>query len=89
MSCTRRLFGIPWGHHTWRPRVTSTISVPTQDTNMWGRVVTGHYVRCQKEDVCAVCGEIRRDRNCICDIAEGDACGIRLACLERSPHAGR
>ena len=83
MSCTKHFLNFTWDHHHWVPHVTGTISVPTEDTNMWGRRVTSQYVRCQKEDVCTVCGEVRRDRNCICDTAEGDSCAIRLECLAR------
>ncbi len=88
MSCTKHFLNLEWGHHTWRPRVTSTVDVPTQDTNMWGRTVYSHYVRCQKEDVCEVCGEVRRDRNCMCDTAEGETCAVRLECLEHARCGG-
>lgn len=85
MSCTRHFLNVEWAHHSWRPRVTGTDSVLTRDTNMWGRTVFSHYCRCQKEDVCEVCGAVRRDRSCICDTAEGDACAIRLDWLNRTP----
>ncbi len=86
MSCTRHFLNFTWEHHSWRPRVVSTQYAPSDDTNMWGRVVHNRFVRCQKEDVCTECGKTRASRNCICDCSEGEECKIRLEALEQARH---
>ena len=71
-------------HHSWRRRVLSSEHVAAQDTNMWGRAVTGEYVRCHTEDVCEACGETRRGANCLCDTAHAERCATRLAWIDSS-----
>ena len=73
-------------HHSWRRRVLSSEHVVSEDTNMWGRAVTGEYVRCHTQDVCEECGKTRRDANCLCDTAHADRCPARIACID-SEHA--
>ncbi|MBI2185968.1 MAG: hypothetical protein HYU37_02455 [Acidobacteria bacterium] len=68
-------------HHYWRRRVTAAESLPTQETNMWGRVVYKEAVRCYKEYVCDACGATRGGGSCFCDPAYGDHCAIRLEFL--------
>jgi hypothetical protein len=82
MNCTRHFGNIEWEHHTWRPRVFKTESLPTKETNMWGRTVYGSCVRCFKQEVCTVCGATRNDQSCVCDDAVGEQCAIRLDWLE-------
>ena len=86
MSCTRHFLNFQWEHHAWRRRVSSAENVPVQDTNMWGRVVNGEYVRCHKQDVCEVCGSTRSDVNCLCDTAQAERCTIRRAWIDDSRH---
>ena len=89
MNCSRHFLNVrlPWEHHSWAPRVTFEEHVATQETNMWGRVMYLESVRCQKEEVCTVCGKTRRNRSCVCDTSRADACAIRLEWLERQRHA--
>lgn len=82
MDCTRHFLNLEWEHHSWRPRVFGTESLPTQETNMWGRTVYGTCVRCHKHEVCEVCGKTRAEQSCICDTAVGEQCAIRLEWLD-------
>lgn len=84
MACTKHLLNVAWEHHAWRRRVTSTDTVPTRLTDMWGRVVTDNFVRCETQDVCDACGTIRRNATCLCDPARADACPSRLSWLDAS-----
>ena len=54
---------------------------------MWARVVYRDYVRCDKHDVCDVCGEVRRERSCICDMERGECCQLRQAWMAESRQA--
>lgn len=83
MSCTSHFLNFEWEHHRWRRRVTATEYLPTQETNQWGRTVYGECVRCDTEYVCEECGKTKVEGSCICDKAVGEACAIRLACLEQ------
>lgn len=83
MGCTRHLLNVEWEHHTWRPQVTFAETLGTRETNMWGRVVSGHSVRCEKHQVCDACGKTRHHVSCICDTTTGEHCAIRLEWLER------
>lgn len=87
MSCTRRFLNFRWVHHSWRRRVSSSETVPTHETNMWGRVVDGESVVCHKQEVCEVCGETRGDMSCLCDTKHAERCAIRLAWIDASRHA--
>lgn len=78
MACTRHFLNAEWEHHRWRKRVTLAETLPKQETNMWGRVVSGEFVHCVKHDVCEVCGKTREDISCLCDCAVGERCPIRL-----------
>jgi hypothetical protein len=79
MSCTKHFLNIHWEHHDWHPRVVSAQKVVTRDTNMWGRVVESEYVRCQKEEVCSVCGATRPAVNCLCDKSVAEHCPVLQA----------
>jgi hypothetical protein len=46
---------------------------------MWAQVVDREYVRCDKHDVCEVCGKIRREVSCICDMERGERCKLLRA----------
>ena len=81
MSCTTRFFGVPMGRHHWRHEVTYAEIMTAVEPDMWARPVHRDYVRCDKRDVCDVCGEVRKDVSCTCDPARGDRCGIRLEYL--------
>ena len=78
----RRFSSFHRDHHSWRPRVTFAEDMPTTETNMWGRRVYGHSVRCQKEEVCDHCGATRNNVSCLCDTAHGDRCAILQEWLE-------
>lgn len=82
MNCTRHFLNFQWEHHSWRRHVSSAENVATHETNMWGRVVHGHSVRCHTQYVCETCGKTREDISCLCDTAQADACAIRLAWVD-------
>ena len=84
MTCTRQFLNFRWTAHSWRRRVSSSESVPTRETNMWGRAVHGEAVRCQKLDVCEVCGTTSGGVNCLCDTATAERCEIRRAWIDES-----
>ena len=87
MSCTRHFLNVQWESHSWHPRVTFAENVATHETNLWGRVVNGECVRCQKQDFCDMCGMTRRNVSCLCDTVRGEHCAIRLAWIDKSRHA--
>lgn len=87
MSCTRHFLNFQWEHHSWRRRVSLAQTVPSQETNMWGRPVNSAFVRCHKQEVCEVCGKVRWAEDCICDTAKADRCAIRLAWIDQSRHS--
>lgn len=84
MDCTKHFLNFHWEHHVWRRRVSAAERMWSSETDMWGRPVTGDYVRCVTEYVCDVCGKVRTDGFCHCDVARGDACAIRRAFLDGS-----
>lgn len=87
MSCTKHVLNWQWQHHAWRPRVTSSEILTSQETNMWTRVVYRDYVRCDKAWVCANCGTVGRQESCQCDMQAGDACALRLQWMAEAPPA--
>lgn len=84
MSCTKRLAGIHWEHHHWRPRVTAVEIMTSEEPDMWARPVFRDYVRCDKEQVCDSCGAVRRQVSCMCDRTKGERCPPLLEYLERT-----
>lgn len=89
MSCTKHFLNFTWEHHSWRPRVTSSEILTCQETDMWARDVDREYVRCDKQDVCEVCGKTRPEVNCLCDMARGEQCAIRRAWIAESGQVAR
>jgi hypothetical protein len=87
MSCTKHFLNFQWEHHSWRRRVSSSEIVRGQETNMWARVMDRDYMRCDKQDVCEVCGKVRREVSCICDMERGERCKLRRASLAESREA--
>jgi hypothetical protein len=87
MGCTRHFLNLQWEHHSWRRRVSLAENVPSLETNMWGRPVNRENVRCQKEEVCQVCGKIRRHEGCFCEPAQAERCAIRLDWINDPRHA--
>lgn len=87
MSCTRRFLNFRWEHHSWRRRVSSFETLVRQETNMWARVVESEFVRCDTQDVCAVCGKVRREVSCICDAVRAERCKLLRASIAESHHA--
>lgn len=85
MSCTKHFLGLQWEHHAWRRRVTATNTVTVLEPDMWARDAYRDYVRCEKEDVCEVCGKTRHQASCVCDPALAEQCQIRRECLAESP----
>ena len=81
MSCTKRVLNVQWEHHTWRPRVTGYEILTRPATNMWARVVDEQYMRCDKEEVCEICGKVRRHVSCVCDLERGQECKFRRATM--------
>lgn len=79
MSCTQHVLNFSWERHTWRRLVTSTDTVPTRLTDMWGRMIDTEYVLCQTQEVCEACGAVRNSATCHCDTPIADACAIRRA----------
>jgi hypothetical protein len=88
MDCTRRFLGFQWQGHRWRKRVAGTEVITAEEPDMWARPVQRDYIRCDKAEVCEVCGKTRHPVSCICDIARGEACRIRLEYLQQ-PEARR
>jgi hypothetical protein len=76
MSCTKRFLNFQWEHHTWRRRVVSSEILTSQETNMWARVVYRDFVRCDKQDVCEVCGTVRHQVSCFCDMERAKQCPL-------------
>lgn len=76
MACTKHLFNFAWEHHRWRPRVTAFETVAHLETDMWARDVYRDYVRCDKRQVCDVCGAVRREVSCLCSPAQAASCRI-------------
>jgi len=89
MDCTTRFLGIPLGRHRWHREVTHAEILTAQEPDMWARTVYRDYVRCDKREVCEVCGEIRRDVSCLCEPSKGDHCAIRVEYLAKSAEARR
>jgi hypothetical protein len=54
---------------------------------MWARVVYRDYVRCDKQDICQVCGATRRKVSCFCDIERAERCTLRRAWIAESRQA--
>ena len=87
MGCTKRFMNVQWEHHSWRPRVSASEILTSQETNMWARVVYRDYVRCDKQTVCAVCGKIGREVSCICDMERAERCTLRASWMAESSRA--
>jgi hypothetical protein len=85
----RHFHGFSRDHHSWHPHVTFAEEMPTTETNMWGRPVSTHSVRCQKEEVCDICGATRKSVSCICDAPHSERCVILQEWLHSQPVAGR
>jgi hypothetical protein len=85
MGCVKRFLNFQWEHHSWSQRVLLAETLPTRETNMWGRGVDSHYVRCRKQQTCRVCGQTRPEVNCICDPAQAEHCVIRRAWMASLP----
>ena len=84
MNCTTRFLGVPLGRHRWHREVTHAEIMTAQEPDMWARPVYRDYVRCDKREVCEVCGEVRRDVSCMCEPSKGDQCDIRLEWLAKT-----
>ena len=89
MSCTTRFLGVPLGRHRWHKEVTHAEIMTAQEPDMWGRTVFRDHVRCDKRQVCEVCGEVRREVSCLCEPSRGDQCAIRLEYLAKTGAAPR
>ena len=78
MSCTKRFADMQWERHHWRNRVTGFDTVTAEEPDMWARPVFREYVRCEKEQVCHVCGTVRHQESCMCEPARAERCKILL-----------
>lgn len=76
MSCSRHFLSLHWEHHRWRRRVTGAEIITAEEPDMWARPVLRDYVRCDKQEVCGVCGAVRHEVSCLCDPAKADQCAI-------------
>jgi len=85
MSCTRRFANLQWEHHRWRRRVTGVETMTAEEPDMWARPVYRDYVRCDKEEVCDVCGTVRHQESCMCDAARAERCKLLLEFKAKSP----
>ena len=81
MECEKHFLNLRWEHHTWRRRVLGTERMWASATDMWGRPVQNEHIRCRTEYVCAVCGAVKPEGFCHCDIQRGEGCAVRLAFL--------
>lgn len=84
MDCTRNFFGIRWAHHTWHRHVTSYETLVGPEANMWAQVKYKEFVRCDKQDVCTVCGKVRREVSCMCDATRAERCKLLLDSIAES-----
>ena len=89
MNCTTRFLGMPLGRHRWHREVTHAEIMTAQEPDMWARPVYRDYVRCDKREVCEICGRVRRDVSCVCEPSKGDQCAIRVEWLAKSGDARR
>ena len=89
MNCTTRFLGIRLGRHQWRKEVTHAEIMTALESDMWARPVYRDHVRCDKRQVCDVCGTVRREVSCLCDPEKGEHCAIRLEYLAKSAPAPR
>jgi hypothetical protein len=87
MSCHKHIFALQWDHHHWRTHVASSEVLTISETNIWCRAVDKDYVRCDKETVCQVCGEVGRQWSCVCDMQVAEHCKLRNACVAGSRSA--
>ena len=87
MTCTRHFLNLQWEQHSWRRCVTASETLTGPETNMWARVVCRDYVRCDKQDICQVCGATRRKVSCFCDIERAERCTLRRAWIAESRQA--
>jgi hypothetical protein len=85
MSCTKHFLNLHWEHHSWRPRVTSWEVVTGEESNMWARTMYRDYVRCDKEQVCDKCGEVRHVVSCLCDTYKAEKCALLNAYKAEAP----
>jgi hypothetical protein len=76
MSCTKHFLGLEWDRHRWRRRVAGFEVLRAEEPDMWARPVFRDYVRCDKQQVCDVCGAVRHEVSCICDLATGERCAL-------------
>lgn len=79
MSCNRRFLALEWQHHHWRSRVVGAEVLAAEEADMWGKPVFRDYVRCDKQQVCAECGAVRREKSCLCEPAKAAHCTIYQA----------
>lgn len=89
MSCTTRVLGIPFGRHQWHKEVTHAEILTAQEPDMWARTVFRDYVRCDKRQVCTVCGEVRGAVSCLCEPEQADRCAIRIEYFAKKATAPR
>ena len=87
MSCHKHLLNFQWDHHHWRTHVVSAEILTMSEMNIWCRVVDKPYVRCDKETICQVCGEIGRQWSCCCDMDVAERCKLRNASVAECPSA--
>jgi hypothetical protein len=85
MGCTRRFLSFQWESHRWQKMVTGTEIVTSEEPDMWARPVFRDYIRCDKAQVCEVCGKVRHPVSCICDVPRGEVCKPRVAYLKQVP----
>jgi len=88
MSCAKHVMGLHWQHHDWRRRVSGFEIREGEESTIWGRTVTRDFVRCDTEEVCTACGEVRRQGSCTCDIDRGERCPLLLEWREAHGQTG-
>lgn len=79
MGCQKHFLNFAWEHHDWHPHVSASEVLTIEETNIWGRVVDEHYVRCDKQNVCEICGRTGAQSSCFCDTAVAARCRLRNA----------
>ena len=90
MSCVHHVLGVRVERHAWVRQVTLTDYRISTGTDMWSRRVPVEEVVCHAQYVCRDCGAVRDEGACLCDVAQGETCAVRLAFLEKigAPEAG-
>jgi hypothetical protein len=83
MSCSKHLLFVNWKQHEWVREVTHEQPLEETVTDMWGQSFSTTHVQCHTRYVCKECGAVTGERECTCELEQGERCAIRLEHLDR------